>query len=111
MKWLEAMIAWNPEWSEIERYAPGRIAVGPWPDTTGWSKPYRYTSGACWLPMHRWSGNVRLAQLFIDFHTCVVRDGIDPQAAHRAFLAIDEYRERVSPDIEGATSTPPGRAA
>jgi hypothetical protein len=31
-----------------------------------------------------------------------VRDGIDPQAAHRAFLAIDEYRFRIAPDTEGA---------
>ena len=34
--------------------------------------------------------------------TCVVRDGIDPQVAHRAFLAIDEYRFRIAPDTEGA---------
>ncbi len=40
--------------------------------------------------------------LFIDFHTMVVRDGIDPLAAHQEFLKIDEYRERISPDIPGA---------
>ncbi len=32
----------------------------------------------------------------------MVRDGIDVQAAHRAFLAIDEYRFRIAPDTEGA---------
>jgi hypothetical protein len=40
--------------------------------------------------------------LFIDFHTLTVRDGIDPKAAHEAFLAIDEYRQRISHDILGA---------
>jgi hypothetical protein len=40
--------------------------------------------------------------LFIQFHTAVIRDGIDPQRAHKAFLAIDEYRQRISPDIQGA---------
>ena len=37
--------------------------------------------------------------------TLVVRDGIDPQAAHREFLKIDEYRRRVSPDIDGVADT------
>ena len=41
--------------------------------------------------------------LFIEFHTIVVRDKVPVEAAHRAFLAIDEYRDRISPDIEGAT--------
>jgi hypothetical protein len=31
-----------------------------------------------------------------------VRDGIPVEMAHRAFLAIDEYREHISPDILGA---------
>jgi hypothetical protein len=43
-----------------------------------------------------------LLSLFILFNTVTVRDGIDVQAAHRAFLAIDEYRKTISPDIEGA---------
>lgn len=43
-----------------------------------------------------------LAFLLVDFHTCVVRDGIDPQKAHRQFLKIDEYRRFISPDCEGA---------
>ena len=34
----------------------------------------------------------RLLGLFILFNTLVVRDGIDPLAAHSAFLEIDEYR-------------------
>ena len=48
------------------------------------------------------TGEARVARLFIDFQTLVVRDGLDPQAVHRAFLAIDEYRFRIAPDTEGA---------
>jgi hypothetical protein len=40
--------------------------------------------------------------VFVHFHTIVTRDGIDPQDAHRAFLAIEEYRQSISPDIPGA---------
>lgn len=36
--------------------------------------------------------------LFIEFHTIVVRDKVPIQAAHKAFLAIDEYRD-VSPPL------------
>jgi hypothetical protein len=40
--------------------------------------------------------------IFIEFNAMVVRDGINPQEAHRAFLAIDEYRTHIAPDIDGA---------
>jgi hypothetical protein len=33
----------------------------------------------------------------------VVRDGIDPQELHRAFLETDEYRDHIAPDMEGAS--------
>jgi hypothetical protein len=43
-----------------------------------------------------------VAMTFIEFNTIVARDGIDPKTAHEAFLAIDEYAERISPDMPGA---------
>ncbi|SDR63363.1 hypothetical protein SAMN05519103_08533 [Rhizobiales bacterium GAS113] len=79
----------------------GKIKVGPWPDKTGWSKGFSQTVGACFMKVHRMPKWQQVAQLFLDFHTAVVRDGIDPQAAHEAFLAIDEYRRHISPDIKG----------
>jgi hypothetical protein len=39
-----------------------------------------------------------LAMIFIEFNAMVVRYGIDPQEAHKAFLAIDEYRDAIAPD-------------
>jgi hypothetical protein len=40
--------------------------------------------------------------LFVLFNTLVVRDRIDPLAAHKAFLAIDEYRQTISRNQAGA---------
>jgi hypothetical protein len=78
----------------------GQIKIGPllskgdpnWPDC------YAFTGGAAFIKQRTNKGDTLLAQLFIDFHTIVVRDGIDPLVAHRAFLAIGEYREAMSPD-------------
>jgi hypothetical protein len=44
----------------------------------------------------------QLLSLFVLFNTLVIRDGIDPNRAHEAFLAIDEYRQTISPEIPGA---------
>jgi hypothetical protein len=44
--------------------------------------------------------------VFISFATLVVRDGIPPAAAHAAFLAIDEYRWALAPDVPGAEARP-----
>jgi hypothetical protein len=41
--------------------------------------------------------------MFVAFHAMVVRDGIDPQVVHTAFLEIDEYRAIVD-GIGGAES-------
>ena len=45
---------------------------------------------------------LRDMMLFIEFNTIVVRDKIPVEAAHREFLKIDEYRQRISPDIPGS---------
>ena len=34
--------------------------------------------------------------LFREFHIIVVLDHVDPEAAHKAFMEIDEYREIVA---------------
>jgi hypothetical protein len=103
MRYQEALIAWTP--------GTDRIKVGPLiqldgPDWTGHpSEPngYRYTGGAAytWLRDCK-DKTLRDLVLFIEFHSIVVRDRVPVEAAHRAFLAIDEYRERIAPDISGA---------
>ena len=98
MKQLETMYAWTPGTDQIE--------VGPWPDRTGWRKRYTRSIGACSSKLHRMTPDERLAMLFIDFNTIVVRDGVSVAAAHAAFLKIDEYRRAISADTPGADVDP-----
>lgn len=49
--------------------------------------------------------------IFIEFNAIVVRDGIDAQDAHRAFLTIDEYRTHIAPDMSGAMRTDGSKAS
>jgi hypothetical protein len=90
----EAMICWNPGTAEI--------AVVPWPDAARRSAGLRMSAGACDMEFHEMPPDQRLALLFIHFNTIVVRDRVPAEAAHRAFLAIDEYRRHISPDMAGA---------
>jgi hypothetical protein len=94
MKMMEAMIAWDPH--------TDRIKVGPWPDYRGWSDDYHLTTGACYMIRHKMLVGKQQAMLFIDFNTIVVRDKVPVEAAHRAFLEIDEYRLLISRDMPGA---------
>ncbi len=41
----------------------------------------------------------RIALMFIGFNMLVVRDRLDPQVVHRAFMAINEYRLCMTPDL------------
>lgn len=94
MKYKEAMVAWSRHTDQIK--------VGPWPQRDGWSKPYRYSVGACFLKVREMTQDKVGGKVFIDFHSIIVRDGVDIAAAHKAFLQIDEYREYISGDILGS---------
>ena len=102
MKQTEAIIAWTPaRWSELRPETAGQVAVLPLAEAEA-AKLYMMRAGASSAALKTLPEEARIARLFIDFQTLVVRDGIDPQAAHRAFLLIDEYRFRIAPDTEGA---------
>ena len=103
MKLKEVMIAWTADLSyTADDPMRGQVKVGPWPDKHRWSDAYDNTEGMCDLDWHQMSDEGRLLALFVLFHALVVRDGINPQVAHEAFLEIDEYRQRIAPDIAGA---------
>lgn len=103
MKQREAIIAWTPHrWAALKPETAGQVAVLPFPDVDGAAKRFMMRAGASSPALHEMPEEARIARLFIDFQTLVVRDGIDAQAAHTAFLAIDEYRYRIAPDTEGA---------
>jgi len=109
MKASEALIAWTPKtdvWDGDPRQ--GRIQVGKLlrDDERDWTSPYAYTGGAAYTVVRDMKGWQSIGMLFIEFHTIVTRDGLDPAVAHEAFLKIDEYRQRISPDIDGAEDIP-----
>jgi hypothetical protein len=87
------MVAWDPD---------GNVLVGPWPDRTGWSSPLQRTTGCCNMRWHRATDVEKTAIMFAEFHAMIVRDGVDPRAAHRQFLKIPLYRRAIAPDIDGA---------
>jgi hypothetical protein len=108
----EALIAWTPVyWTVRTHFRTGKeetigmVRIGRM-DRDGrrpdWHKGYALTVGACFSDCRRLRGAESIMMMFIDFHTMVVRDGIDPKVAHTAFLSIKEYRERISSDIKGA---------
>jgi hypothetical protein len=101
MKAHEALIAWTPTFRDSP--TAGQVAVGTLRGGHEWTKPYTTSGGAAYTATRQLRGEASALMLFIEFHTIVVRDGLDPQKVHQAFLKIDEYAERISPDISGAT--------
>lgn len=80
MKLEEAVVFWKPS---------GHVRVGR-TGTKAWDP-------SC-LPYAREDDPaVQRLSLFVLFNTLVVRDSIDPNAAHQAFLSIDEYAAMVAP--------------
>lgn len=108
MKQIEAIIAWTPvRWAALKPDTAGEVVVLARPDAGEEARRYMMRAGASSSGLRALSDEARIARLFIDFQTLVVRDGIDPQVAHRAFLQIDEYRYRIAPDTEGAAFEDP----
>jgi hypothetical protein len=101
MKWRDAMILWNPAERCHGRpdLEPGIVRVIRHP---GDDRCFALSTGACNAWHGRLRGNVALVKLLAEFHTLVVRDGLDPQVVHDAFLEIDEYRTVIAPDCPGA---------
>lgn len=107
MKGTQALIAWSPTGDDSPsagRVEVGRLVASDEPD---WTAPYRYTGGAVYVRRRKFGPAESTAQVFIDFHTLVLRDGLLPAVVHEAFLAIDEYAEGISPDIRGARQPDP----
>jgi hypothetical protein len=94
LKLTESMIVWNPGTDEID--------VVPWPDETGLSDDYLMSVGACFTDLHRMNRHQQCAMLFIHFNSAVVGGRVPVEAAHRAFLKIDEYRLLIPLDFPGA---------
>lgn len=105
MKAAEAMIAWTPNFDHEDGNATkGQVRVGPLqqegdPD---WTFGYSMTGGAAYTARRNMPEWQQIAMVFIDWQTLVYGYKIDPDVAHEAFLAIDEYRQRIAADLPGA---------
>ena len=123
MKAAKADIVWVPvfpaDWYETDGFSKpeneGSVRIES--HLSGWKR----TEGDRWMPAAKGFGMgfecdtptpqqikhdeaMRLLSIFVLFNTLVVRDGIDPSVAHKAFLEIDEYRRAISPDAPGAAT-------
>jgi hypothetical protein len=105
LRFRDALIAWTPAHYRESPLA-GQILVTRLGHDIRVDQAGRHamTGGAAYVKVRNMRGSEAVAQVFIDFHTIVVRDGLDPVTVHRAFLNIEEYRDRISPDIEGSTA-------
>ena len=98
------MLLWSGSlWADRPEYRPGEVTVID--RRFGQTPEDRKLRSALWACDHFWktlTPEQRVTMMFITFHSLVVRDGIDPQVAHKAFCAIDEYADSIAPDINGA---------
>lgn len=92
MKMSEALIAWTSN---------GECKVGRLlrEGERDWTDGYEMTGGAAYTRVRRMEGEAAKAQAFIEWHTLVLRDGVDPKQAHEEFLQIDEYRDGLADEM------------
>lgn len=110
MKYSQALVAWTP--NDKGLLSPRHVAstlgkvkvvnLETLSERFGWADDYLYSAGACYAHVSQGTTDQNVAQVFIDFHHMVLRDKMDPEIVHRAFLVIDEYRCALAGDIPGA---------
>jgi hypothetical protein len=90
MKAIEAMITWE----EADSGGPnaGQVLVIRHARDRRDDIGLANSIGACDAEWHEMSDRDRVLQLYLQFHSLVAYDGIDPQIAHREFSKIDEFR-------------------
>lgn len=87
-----AQIIWD---TDEEGIPPVRVV-----DVTGEDdRRYDCSYGACNAEWHRADGVGRLLRLFTRFQELTALHGIDPQAVHKAFWVIPEYRHATAYDF------------
>jgi hypothetical protein len=90
VKVSEALIAWNPGTDQVR---VGPLIQEGQADWTDHPVSYACTGGAAYGHVRLLEGPDALRHVMSEFLNLVVHNRVDPQAAHRAFMEIDEYRE------------------
>jgi hypothetical protein len=103
MKAKEALISWTPNVEYIDSSVKGKVDVRT-PYYLGGEKErdHSYSSGSAFIDRRKLEGEEAALLVLADFHAMVVRDGINPQTAHKELCKIDEYRQYIAADIPGA---------
>ena len=99
MKISEALIAWNPGTDQVRGGPLVGEGGGDW---TRAPVDYAMTAGAAYVGVRKLSGMKARHYAMSEFIGLVVRDGVDPKAAHQEFCKIDEYRKAIPSDLDGA---------
>ena len=98
MDWRETVLEWEPPDQGVEP----RVEVY---QERGQDRQLLFIMGGACFPRLRALPRDHpdvIFDMLIQFHTMVARDDIPVEMAHRAMLKVDQYRERISPDAEGA---------
>lgn len=74
-----------------------------WPERLGSTSVHKGDIGEENIHEDDVDAEERLLRIFIEFNTLTVCDGTAPKVVHETFLAVPEYRQRISPDQFGAT--------
>ena len=83
---------WMVAWNSSNGRDPGKINVGPWPDTTRWSDEYDYTAGCCFSGWAELGREEKLQAIANGFLVLVLGDGLDSAKVHAELWKILEYR-------------------
>ena len=76
------------------------IKLFPFPCKEAIPREFESTIGACFSDVRELKTKAEVtAQVFIDFVHMVVRDDMDADRVHKAFLEIDEYRDAMADDM------------
>ena len=99
----KATLAWNPDSDEV--------AVVERPDETAapseWARhrlataKYKRSCLGCCRYVSEADFAFRKLIVFVEAMHLIVRDGVDPQALHKALLQLKEYRDGLSSDMPG----------
>ena len=88
------MVAWNAPPQEP------RLRVGPWPDSSGWSDPYRLTTGCCIDSFAKLSDDEKAVRLVYQA-IGMMFEGVPPEDVLREFAQIRVWRDMAALMPEG----------
>ena len=98
---MDWMIAWTSQYAaELQGTTPA-IEVGPWPDSTGWSRTFQSSSGCCWFRLRDMPERIVALCLLGEAFARIAQDGLPLADVMREFSKIRIWREMRLLDTSG----------